>query len=453
MIDIKKQRNRARLGGLLLCLFIVVIFMTGISPTASGDYSTYHPDGNTPAHTILIDTSYSFIQYDTNHLYIASDSTAIHRLFHQWQVIQHTGKGNLSIMHLGSSHVQGGTFPNAIRRNILLTYPNLVASRGMIFPYSAAKRCNNPYDYKVSRSRPLELTRCVYKEPTVPLGVCGIAVTASDSTATIGIKLCDEDIPFHTTRITLLGYAKAGVIPQLQCGDLRLVPSRIDSLHHRYYYNLATAIDSFSIVLPCQKGQSFTLTGVLLTNRQPGFTYHSIGVNGASLNDYLRCPDFTTDLQLIKPDLVIFGIGINDASGPNFDTAVFRASYQQLIDTIRSVNPECAFIFITNNDSYKRTRKSYIVNTNGPRARDVFYRLADNNGGTVWDQYLIMGGLKSMERWRRASLAQTDRVHFTRAGYTLLGNMFSQALFEALQYYDDTHPYDPMNQHISGQRH
>ena len=40
-----------------------------------------------------------------------------------------------------------------------------------------------------------------------------------------------------------------------------------------------------------------------------------------------------------------------------------------------------------------------------------------------------MGGLKSMEKWQKAGLAQKDKVHFTRAGYRLMGDL----LFEALQ--------------------
>ena len=38
-----------------------------------------------------------------------------------------------------------------------------------------------------------------------------------------------------------------------------------------------------------------------------------------------------------------------------------------------------------------------------------------------------MGGLKSMEKWQHAGLAQRDKVHFTRAGYLLVGDLFYDA--------------------------
>ena len=188
-----------------------------------------------------------------------------------------------------------------------------------------------------------------------------------------------------------------------------------------------------AVRLPCKEGEQFTLTGLYLGNRRAGISYHSIGVNGAAVPDYLRCRDFVRDLRLLHPDLVIFGIGINDASGPNFDTAVFRQNYLQLIDSIRTVNPDCAFIFVTNNDSFRKvSRRKYNVNLNGPLAREVFYRLAEETGGAVWDQFEVMGGLKSMDLWRQAKLAQTDRVHFTANGYRLVGNLLADALLKEL---------------------
>jgi hypothetical protein len=39
-----------------------------------------------------------------------------------------------------------------------------------------------------------------------------------------------------------------------------------------------------------------------------------------------------------------------------------------------------------------------------------------------------MGGLSSMQRWERAGLAKVDKVHFTNRGYSLIGDLFYNAL-------------------------
>ena len=139
-------------------------------------------------------------------------------------------------------------------------------------------------------------------------------------------------------------------------------------------------------------------------------------------------------MAFIKPDLVIFGIGVNDAFGSSFDTIAFQNNYLQLVNKIRSSNPECAFIFLTNNDTWKKGRKGkYYVNPTGPAVQDAMYRLANATGGAVWDQFEVMGGLRSMETWRKKGLAQKDHVHFTAAGYNLIGDFFYNALIREIK--------------------
>ncbi|MDY5970001.1 MAG: GDSL-type esterase/lipase family protein [Bacteroidales bacterium] len=391
-----------------------------------------------PLKHVPFDSLHSFIHYESNQLHIGKDSSLANAFFDKWLRVAETGKGCVNIVHIGSSHVQAGIFPNKVRTNLMKAYPNLVGGRGMTFPYSAAKKCNNPPDYVVHCKEPMELCRCVYNPPSKELGLCGIAVTARDTTACIDIALRNEGIDYKTNQVVLMGYLSDSLprdsdfVPLINYDGRDITPSYVDPATRRYVFNLARNIDSFRIVLPCNGGRAFTLTGLCLGNRDNGFTYHSIGVNGASLKDYLdKCPYFTRDLRLLRPDMVIFGIGINDAHGPTFDSATFHAKYRQLADSVRSTNPNCFFIFVTNNDSYRRVGRSYAANERALEVREVMFHLAEETHGAVWDQFEIMGGLKSMNLWRNAKLGQKDRIHFTHAGYELLGNLLTNALFDA----------------------
>ena len=376
---------------------------------------------------------YPFVRYDNNVLHYDSTSPTLQHCFTKMKRVATTGQGTVNIIHIGGSHVQAGVFPNQVRVRIMQQWPQAVGGRGMIFPYSAAAKCNNPDDYKVHCKEKVVLTRNVYKAPEYPMGLCGISVTAKDVPTRIQMLLTDKSIDYSVQHIVVLGSSPQGVVPRLDVAGHELSPSYVDSATHRYVFNLMHPVDSFDLFFPCCEGQTFTLTGVCLGNRRPGFSYHSIGVNGAAVPDYLKCR-LTDDLRLLRPDLVIFGIGINDAHEKNFDTVAFKNNYLALCDSIRRVNPKCAFIFVTNNDSYRKTgRRRYAVNTNGPLARDVFYRLAELTGGAVWDQFDIMGGLKSMQKWQKAGLAQADKVHFTRAGYRLMGNLLFDAIYNELQ--------------------
>ena len=146
---------------------------------------------------------------------------------------------------------------------------------------------------------------------------------------------------------------------------------------------------------------------------------------------WLKCEKFQKELPLVLPDLVIFGIGINDAVPKNFSGAKFLDNYSKLIEKIQEISPNCAFIFITNNDSYRRSKGQYSVNTNGQIVEEVFFELAKKYNGAVWDQFAIMGGLKSMKQWENAGLARKDKIHFTPNGYILLGDLFYNALIQS----------------------
>ena len=382
---------------------------------------------------------YQFIYYDGNNLRYDTASPSMKAFFNKWYHVVTTEHDNLNIVHIGGSHVQAGTMSNTIRCNIMHAYPKLVGNRGMIFPYSAAAKCNNPRDYRVQCPQTVSLSRNVHKEYPYPLGLCGISITASDTLTEVAVVMNEPTVDYATNRIIVFGHSDENVEPRINIGWEEIAPNHVDTVFDRYIFNLRQTVDSFAVILPCHSGESFTLTGIFLENSRHGFSFHSIGVNGAAVPDYLRCENLVRDLRMLHPDMVIFGIGINDASGPNFDTAVFRANYLSLIDSIRSINENCAFVFITNNDSYRAVRRKrrthYEVNRNGLLAREVFYRLADDCGGAVWDQFEIMGGLESMDIWYKEKLAQKDRVHFTTAGYQLLGNLLSNALFDAYKAY------------------
>ena len=180
----------------------------------------------------------------------------------------------------------------------------------------------------------------------------------------------------------------------------------------------------------------FTLTGILSENDAPGIIYTNVGINGAKVHDYFEevCPQFEKEMEYFKPDLVIFAIGINDANVQRFNDKQFREDYDKLIERFKKVNPNVAFIFETNNDMFRKIkRKKFVQHGNGEVARKSFFMLADKHKAGVWDKFSIMGGLGSMAKWERASLAKKDKVHFNLTGYNLLGDLFYKALIQAYQ--------------------
>ena len=361
-----------------------------------------------------------------------------YRMFRQWDTLLEEGTGNVNILHIGGSHVQAGTFSHQLRYRMLQMAPQLTARRGFFFPFSVAKT-NNPYNYKVSYSGNWSYCKNTQRDVPYKMGLSGMVVVPHNQQAQLSVRMRNNDgLRFDFNRLRLFAYSDSGRVEPLLLTADTVYRGSYDSASRTYLFVMETYVDSFNLMFRPKDSvwEPMYVRGFLADNDLPGFTYHAVGVNGASVPSYLQCPLFENDLRFLRPDLCIFGIGINDASGDRFDTAVFRQRYELLISEIQRVAPQCRFLFITNNDSYRKTgRRRYAVNTNGLLARDVFYRLAEEYEGAVFDQFTLMGGLKSMSRWQSEGLAQADKVHFTVKGYRYMGDMLYHALMQSYKEY------------------
>lgn len=380
--------------------------------------------------------NYSFAHFEHNAILYPGDSLAMERFFQKMDSVVFFGEGNVSIMHIGGSHVQAGVFTQQFRDNLLSIGSDLMGGQYFVFPFSTGGT-NNPSHYIVRSTGNWTYCRnAVYRETDKRMGLAGAAITTGDSTATVSIMTREKhpnDLTpdFDFNKVTIVGFSETENVIPLVSYDGMNIQGHYDDWKSTYTFFLPNFTDSICILFDSVPGE-FTLTGVLLENDMPGISVHGVGVNGASVPSYLRCDDFERDLDLIRPDLIIFGIGINDAAEKSFEKHSFKKNYDELIKVIKRVNPDCALLFMTNNDSYKKVkvkRKTrYEVNPNGKIVEDAFMEMGKQYNAAVWDQFDIMGGLKSMQDWEKADLAKKDKIHFTDEGYMLLGDLLYNAL-------------------------
>ena len=377
-----------------------------------------------------------FAHLERNQIIYPGDSLAMERFFQKMDSVVFFGEGNLSIMHLGGSHVQAGMFTQQFRDNLLSISTDLMGGQYFVFPFSTGGT-NNPSHYIVRSSGTWTYCRnAVRKETDKRMGLAGAAITTNDSTARVSI-LTKERYPsalppdYDFNKVTVIGFSETENVVPVVSYDGTTIQGQYDEWKSTYTFSLPNFTDSICIMFDSVPGE-FTLTGILLENDMPGISVHGVGVNGARVSSYLRCDDFERDLNLIRPDLIIFGIGINDAAEKDFEKNNFKRNYNELIKVIKRVNPDCALLFITNNDSYKREKVKkktrYEVNLNGMIVEEAFMELGKKYNAAVWNQFDIMGGLESMQDWEEAGLAKKDKVHFTNEGYRLLGDLLYNAL-------------------------
>lgn len=368
------------------------------------------------------------------------------------------GRGRVSIVHIGGSHVQADMYTEEFRQRIDSLNYGLRPPRGFLFPFRAAKT-NNPQGFRVASGGKWGKARCSVRKPRPALGIDGIAVWTSDPGAWISFDL-DPSLTgrWQTTRVKLMGRCEGGrrgstLSPVIIAAGQETRPTGYDPATMTYDFTLPKAVTGFTLRI--ERGEdsaadslatdgpvspTFYIDGVVPENDDDGIVYHTIGVNGAAVPSYLRCENFEREMSVLRPDLVFLSIGVNDASGPAFSAEGFMGNYDQLLRVFRRINPDCAFIFITNNDTKRRAgRRRRIVNKNGPLAQDAFTQIATKWQGGLWDLFEVMGGLGSMAQWQKAGLAGRDNIHFTRLGYKVVGALLYDAF---LDFYLNQEPAD-----------
>ncbi|MEZ4790063.1 MAG: GDSL-type esterase/lipase family protein [Flavobacteriales bacterium] len=341
------------------------------------------------------------------------------------------GTGQVHIAHFGGSHLQADMWSMELRSRLQQAVPGVRGGRGFIFPYAMAKT-NNPYWYLPEYTGKWTAHKNLERIDDAPLGIAGYTVTTTDTLTTLKVSFRGEvyaGYQFNRVKVfhrmdssyAVTAYSKDPAVhiegtEEPDKGYTEFQYDRyVDTLYLRFQ---RTAADQLG----------FTLRGITLESDDPGFFYHANGVNGASTTSWLRCHYFADELAVIKPDLVVFSIGINDAHDPDFSAERYKRNYSELIARVRAAAPDAAILLTTNTDSYVKRR---YPNKNGAAVRDVMMQLAEEQGCAVWDTFGVMGGMHGIVRWEKAGLAKKDLVHMTRPGYTALGDLLFSALMEA----------------------
>ncbi len=409
-------RSRGRQGLKLFFLAVLFIVCINVDVRAQKDYP-------------LEISYYEFINYNKNKFVFPGDSSKFERLFAKMDTIIQQGKGKITIIHIGGSHIQADIYSGRTRERLQTFYPGLNGGRGSVFPYKISKT-NTPRSYSASYTGEWTSCRNVEYRKNCNRGLSGITALTTDSNATISVKLKkDSLLNYYFSKVRIFHSMDSSsftpTLDRVKVVDVERNPELGYSL-----FFLDKEYTSFSLKFSPQKlsKKKFELYGISLENEDPGIVYHSIGVNGASFPSFLRCNLLEKHLKALNPDLVILSLGTNDAYTTKFRPEFYKANYEKMISKIRKVAPQTAILNTVANDSYLFRR---YPNKNTELAANVIYQVASEKDCGVYDFYEVMGGFNSSSIWYKENLMVKDRIHFNREGYLLKGDLFFNAFIKA----------------------
>jgi lysophospholipase L1-like esterase len=437
--------TRKRKNYLLLLLMPIVVFLFACEThEVKEDFSHLDLDKYQNRKFFgVVDSGYAevypFIHFERNHYQFYTPRSAnFEKLYYNIkQMIQYKDR-KLNFYHIGGSHLQADVYTHEMRTNLQTNWYGLPGERGLVFPFDLAGT-NNPRNYHfVSPNKWTAYKSTLDRPDSLDYGLLGMVLETEDSIVKIGFKYKKTKVKPGIDKIRV--YHNKGTFPyEINLGKKNYLVTRVQTNELIGYTDilLKSNIQQFVVTLTKQidTAYKFRFLGFQLTNNEPGISYTTIGVNGASLPVYLQNKLFEEQLKETPPDFFAFSVGTNDANMPYnmFKPEFFKANLDTIIQTILRVNPNCAILLTVPNDAH--FQKKYL-NKNVARERKMIIQLAIKYEAAVWDMYGIMGELGSSTTWMKNGLMRNDLVHFTASGYHLKGSMFFESFLKWLEQMD-----------------
>ena len=379
-------------------------------------------------HVEALALKYPFLDTAKNHMEYYGSEQALKGFFNKLDQAIFDFEGKVNIVHVGGSHVQGGMLSHTLRMHLGQLAPELNVERGFFFPHRLANT-NMPRNIYIRKMGKWEGCRNSIPKNNCPWGFSGIdAITYDKDAGFILQSFMENEKPYRFNELRIFEHmASSTMQPFSQPPPDSIVIDTVAGVR-RWFFN--EMIDSIVVHFDSVQGDpQYILQGLQMVRPESGLVYHALGVNGAATKSFLRSENFVAQGKYVKPDLVIFGLGINDAYKP--DNAWFPEEYGARYDTLvhwfREINPDCEFIFMTNNDSYYKRR---LPNEHALDVVEQMQQLSKRHNAAVWDLFGVMGGLNSIAIWEEHRLAKADKIHFTSAGYRLNSDLLFWAIWE-----------------------
>jgi lysophospholipase L1-like esterase len=189
------------------------------------------------------------------------------------------------------------------------------------------------------------------------------------------------------------------------------------------YYHYETVPGSHKLEAETLDHAPVRLFGWVAEN-STGITYETLGINGAQASIMLDWNETTlrSNIERRNPALIVIAYGTNEAGRKSETLEAYREMFAQLIQRVRAAAPVATILVIGPPDRYSHSRKGWVPMDGVDVIVEAQRQASVAAGCAFWDMRAKMGGKGSMEQWIQAGMAQYDHVHFTGAGYRMLGD-------------------------------
>ena len=330
--------------------------------------------------------------------------------------------GSLHILHYGDSHTASDDWAAEMRQSLQAKFgaggPGFTLAG---HPFAGYRR----FDSKGNNSRGWYTDGLVGRQGDGIYGLSGVSLTTQSSGQTVSLAADAEQIELHYLQQPAGGQLEftvdgvpAGTIDT--AGDLG--PG---------IYRYTAAAGSHEYVVTTINDAPVRLFGWVAQNHS-GITYETLGINGAKAGMLLDWNQtiLAGEMASRDPALIVVAYGTNEALSRGWTEADYRSAFTEVIRRLRADAPVASILVVGPPDCLQRYRGRRLPFPHLDDVIEIQRQIALENGCAFWDWRSRMGGAGSVRQWVQAGLSQGDYVHFTGAGYRLVGDMLIEELMD-----------------------
>jgi lysophospholipase L1-like esterase len=192
--------------------------------------------------------------------------------------------------------------------------------------------------------------------------------------------------------------------------------------------------------------------GVVMERDGPGVVWDELSLIGSFTQrlDYQNAEHIAGQIKRRDVDLMVFMFGGNDLSREKADlrlnTDPYEQEYARVIRKFRAGKPEASCLIMSLTDHALRVGEAIVSRGIVARLAAAQKRVAAAEGCAFYDTFDAMGGLGTIDRWRKAKppLASPDLRHPTVAGQRHIATALYHALMKAYASYRKQHEGRPL---------
>lgn len=366
------------------------------------------------------------LNMNANKLY----SNGLDSFFKKLQQLKAGGEGVVRIVHIGDSHIQADYMTSPVRVGLQAAFGN--AGRGLVFPYQVA-RTNSPADIISNSNSAWRAGRLAQTNNVVNCGISGFYLGTGRPGASIQLSLNPKDVPASPFKhLKIFTDPASSWLLRTDSNSMVPLSQRTEGIPD---YDVLLTSYSSSFSLNTESAANAVFYGASLESDMPGVLYSSIGVNGARYDQYNNAPLFWQQLPALNADLIIISMGTNEAQALQFDAQGFKMNVDNFLAKIKIASPGACILISTAMDSYRSGRPNKVLQ----QLNNFLYRYTSSGNIALWDLYRVTLGYSASRNWIRKGLMNADKVHFTKQGYIIQGNLLLQLLLNGYNAFVQQH--------------